>query len=235
MDVAETVTYDDDDQELEADLANGGAAKAEQKGLLTGLLSSLKTNIVGKEALSSEDVAAAVTVLQKRLQERNVSSEVASQVRAVTPCPRSSPYATRLPLSLPVRISTRTRKQLIGCKCLQVCASVSATLEGKKLASFTGVASLVRSAMEGAITRILSPKRSIDVLAAIRASQARGMPYSIVFVGVNGVGKSTNLAKIAYWLRQQDLRVMIAACDTFRCVALGTSAQLFAALQYRCA
>ena len=220
MDVAETVTYDDDDRELEADLANGGAAKGEQKGLLTGLLSSLKTNIVGKEALSSTDVAAAVTVLQKRLQERNVSSEVASQVRCdALPSKLSACHAPAA--AMPARASTRTRKQRTGRECLQVCASVSATLEGKKLASFTGVASLVRSAMEGAITRILSPKRSIDVLAAIRASQARGMPYSIVFVGVNGVGKSTNLAKIAYWLRQQDLRVMIAACDTFRCVALG--------------
>lgn len=26
--------------------------------------------------------------------------------------------------------------------------------------------------------------------------QAKGRPYSIVFVGVNGVGKSTNLAKV---------------------------------------
>ena len=81
MDGAEAVTYDDDDQELEAELSNGAdATKPEQKGLLTGLLSSLKTNIVGKEALSAEDVAAAVAVMQKRLQERNVSSEVAAQV-----------------------------------------------------------------------------------------------------------------------------------------------------------
>ena len=100
---------------------------------------------------------------------------------------------------------------------LQVCSSVAASLEGKKLASLTGVTSLVRFAMESAVTRILSPKRSVDILADIKASKARGMPYSIVFVGVNGVGKSTNLAKIAYWLRQQDFKVMIAACDTFRC------------------
>eukprot|EP01025_Chloroclados_australasicus_P043020 TRINITY_DN4577_c0_g1_i1.p2 TRINITY_DN4577_c0_g1~~TRINITY_DN4577_c0_g1_i1.p2 ORF type:complete len:248 (+),score=39.32 TRINITY_DN4577_c0_g1_i1:1-744(+) len=79
-----------------------------------------------------------------------------------------------------------------------------------------GVSAMVRSALEEALTRILSPKRTIDVLAEIRAAQARRMPYSIVFVGENGVGKSTNLAKIAYWLRQQNLRVMIAACDTFR-------------------
>lgn len=42
-------------------------------------------------------------------------------------------------------------------------------------------------------------------------------PYVIVFCGVNGVGKSTNMAKIAYRLKvKAELKVMIAACDTFR-------------------
>ena len=38
----------------------------------------------------------------------------------------------------------------------------------------------------------------------------RGKPYVIVFVGVNGVGKSTNLAKIAYWLLQNKMTVSCA-------------------------
>lgn len=46
-------------------------------------------------------------------------------------------------------------------------------------------------------------------------SQKR-VPYSITFVGVNGVGKSTNLSKVCFWLLQNDFRVLIAACDTFR-------------------
>jgi signal recognition particle receptor subunit alpha len=37
-----------------------------------------------------------------------------------------------------------------------------------------------------------------------------------VFVGVNGVGKSTSLAKVCYYLKQHNLSVMLAACDTFR-------------------
>ena len=41
----------------------------------------------------------------------------------------------------------------------------------------------------------------------VREAQARGKPYTVVFVGVNGVGKSTNLAKIAYWLLQNDVKV----------------------------
>ena len=44
------------------------------------------------------------------------------------------------------------------------------------------------------------------------------MPYSITFVGVNGVGKSTNLSKVCFWLIQNGMKVLIAACDTFRSV-----------------
>ncbi len=40
------------------------------------------------------------------------------------------------------------------------------------------------------------------------------------FCGVNGVGKSTNLAKICFWLVENHFRVLIAACDTFRAGAV---------------
>ncbi len=42
-----------------------------------------------------------------------------------------------------------------------------------------------------------------------QAAKARGKPYTIVFVGVNGVGKSTNLAKVAYWLLQNNISVRL--------------------------
>lgn len=78
-------------------------------------------------------------------------------------------------------------------------ASASRSLEGQRLAGFTGIGSFVRGAFEDALSGILN-KRAVDVLLDIKRAQARGRPYTIVFCGVNGVGKSTNLAKIAYWL-----------------------------------
>ncbi len=44
----------------------------------------------------------------------------------------------------------------------------------------------------------------------------KGRPYVLVFIGVNGVGKSTNLAKVAYLLKSQGFSIMLAACDNFR-------------------
>ncbi|KAL2613482.1 hypothetical protein R1flu_025174 [Riccia fluitans] len=98
----------------------------------------------------------------------------------------------------------------------KLCESVAASLVGKKLGSFTRVTSTVRSAMEEALLRILTPKRSVDILRDAQVAKEQGRPFVIVFVGVNGVGKSTNLAKVAYWLQQHGVSVMMAACDTFR-------------------
>ncbi len=74
----------------------------------------------------------------------------------------------------------------------------------------------MKNALEEALVRILTPKRTIDILRDAQEAKARGRPYSITFCGVNGVGKSTNLAKICAWLQQNGFSVMIAACDTFR-------------------
>lgn len=83
----------------------------------------------------------------------------------------------------------------------------------------------MQAALSTTITRVLTPKTSTDLLLSIRAklssaatstSSVGRVPYTITFVGVNGVGKSTNLSKVCFWLIQNGLRVLIAACDTFR-------------------
>jgi signal recognition particle receptor subunit alpha len=95
---------------------------------------------------------------------------------------------------------------------------------------FQGVKSEVNSALSAAITRVLTPKTSTDILLDIKrksTATTRSVtlqsdsplpkdPYTMTFVGVNGVGKSTNLSKVCFWLLQNRLRVLIAACDTFR-------------------
>ena len=45
-------------------------------------------------------------------------------------------------------------------------------------------------------------------------------PYVILVVGVNGVGKTTTIGKLAYLLRQQGKKVILGAADTFRAAAV---------------
>jgi fused signal recognition particle receptor len=56
----------------------------------------------------------------------------------------------------------------------------------------------------------------IDILKNIKSKK----PYVIVFIGINGVGKTTNLAKLAYLLKKNGLTCVVGACDTFRAAAI---------------
>ncbi len=45
-------------------------------------------------------------------------------------------------------------------------------------------------------------------------------PYVIMVVGVNGVGKTTSIGKLAYQFKKQGLNVILGAADTFRAAAI---------------
>ncbi|MBO7416388.1 MAG: signal recognition particle-docking protein FtsY [Bacteroidaceae bacterium] len=45
-------------------------------------------------------------------------------------------------------------------------------------------------------------------------------PYVVLVVGVNGVGKTTTIGKLAYQFRKRGLKVMLGAADTFRAAAI---------------
>ena len=127
-----------------------------------------------------------------------------------------------------------------------ICEVVEKQLLGKKVGTLVGVKRAVRHALEDAIERVLRPElggiggrgsgikkgKSVDVLRGVvekrekgRSSGLLGMggngggggrPYVIVMIGINGVGKSTSLAKIAYYLQSNQCNPLLAACDTFR-------------------
>lgn len=97
-----------------------------------------------------------------------------------------------------------------------VCRSVEASVKGRKLGTFESIFSVIDNALVASLRRILQPKNEINILRDVGAAKAMKKPYVIVLCGVNGVGKSTSLAKIAYWLQQNGLSVLIAAGDTFR-------------------
>ncbi|KAK7197321.1 signal recognition particle receptor like protein [Novymonas esmeraldas] len=97
-----------------------------------------------------------------------------------------------------------------------VCRSVEASLAGKRLGTFDSLYKTVEDAMTTSLRRILQPKREVNILRDVAAAKAAGKPYAVVLCGVNGVGKSTSLAKMTYWLQQNGNSVLLAAGDTFR-------------------
>lgn len=104
---------------------------------------------------------------------------------------------------------------------LALCESIKKSLLKTKTESFTTVKTTVKNALIDSLKKILTPKRKIDILKDALAAKARGEPYKVVFIGVNGVGKSTSLAKVGYYLKNKGkLNLIIAACDNFRAGAV---------------
>ncbi|MBJ04836.1 MAG: signal recognition particle-docking protein FtsY [Flavobacteriales bacterium] len=54
----------------------------------------------------------------------------------------------------------------------------------------------------------------------LEMSKNHDKPYVILFVGVNGVGKTTTIAKLANYLKKKNKKVLIGAADTFRAAAI---------------
>ncbi|KAJ5073537.1 intein-containing signal recognition particle receptor subunit alpha precursor [Anaeramoeba ignava] len=71
----------------------------------------------------------------------------------------------------------------------KICESIIVNLEGKKIGKFTRTVAVVKEAIEDSIMKILTPKKDINILKNIEESKTKGVPYTIVFCGVNGVGK----------------------------------------------
>ncbi|MFH1682780.1 MAG: AAA family ATPase, partial [Candidatus Woesearchaeota archaeon] len=75
----------------------------------------------------------------------------------------------------------------------------------------------IEETLKHTLTEILSIKQ-IDLLKKIKQKETK--PFVIAFFGVNGAGKTTSIAKLAYLLQQNGLKTVLAAADTFRAAAI---------------
>jgi len=64
-------------------------------------------------------------------------------------------------------------------------------------------------------------EKVLETVAKPLEIEAFPRPQVILVIGVNGSGKTTTIAKLAHWLKEQDYAVMLAAGDTFRAAAIG--------------
>ena len=82
---------------------------------------------------------------------------------------------------------------------------------------FMGVSEL-NGVLKDEISQLLSEnnKNSTNDFEIPKSS----VPYVIMVVGVNGVGKTTTIGKLAYQLKKKGLRIVLGAADTFRAAAI---------------
>ncbi|MBZ2165981.1 signal recognition particle-docking protein FtsY [Methanobacterium spitsbergense] len=97
--------------------------------------------------------------------------------------------------------------------------SVKDDLIGRKIRRRSDVTDFTRDALKKAISNILDIE-SKDVISLAENAKKSGEPLKIMFVGINGTGKTTTIAKISTYFLEKGYTPVIAASDTFRAGAI---------------
>jgi len=97
---------------------------------------------------------------------------------------------------------------------MEILGRVEAEAKRQKLEDASQLLSLLHQEILRTFTQVL---QNHTFLTQRIATGER--PYVILVVGVNGVGKTTTIGKLAYQLKQMGLEVLIGAADTFRAAA----------------
>ena len=132
---------------------------------------------------------------QKELKEKDID-EVLSELEIAL---MESDVATEVIDS----IKSDLKKNLIGT-----------TVEKEKIEN------IVKQSLRENISNLFNAAGKIDILSNIQKKKDTGEPYIVLFLGINGTGKTTTLAKVAYLLQQNKFSVVIAAADTYRAGAI---------------
>ncbi len=97
-----------------------------------------------------------------------------------------------------------------------VCEQMIKRLNGLQIKRLEDRKQIIKKHLQEVLLEILTPKQEVNLLKAIEAKRRKGEPYVIVFVGINGTGKTTTIAKIAQLLTGKGYSVVLACSDTYR-------------------
>jgi fused signal recognition particle receptor len=98
----------------------------------------------------------------------------------------------------------------------QICELTKKKLLGSRAGRLENLSKLFKEAIHDSVLEILTPEHPLDPIEFVRNKKEKGELTTILFVGVNGTGKTTTLAKMANLFKKNGFSVVIAAGDTFR-------------------
>ncbi|MHA1771297.1 MAG: signal recognition particle-docking protein FtsY [Candidatus Thorarchaeota archaeon] len=98
----------------------------------------------------------------------------------------------------------------------RICNLTKKRILGTRAGRLENLVKLFKNAIYEAILEVLTPERPLDILEFVQQKRTQGEPAILMFVGVNGTGKTTTLAKMTYLLKNNGFSVVIAAADTYR-------------------
>ncbi|NOR38366.1 MAG: signal recognition particle-docking protein FtsY [Candidatus Thorarchaeota archaeon] len=97
-----------------------------------------------------------------------------------------------------------------------ICELTKKKILGSRTGRLENLTKLFRSAVHDSVIEVLTPEYPLDLLEFAQKRKDEGDTTTILFVGVNGTGKTTTLAKLAHLYKENGFSVVIAAGDTYR-------------------
>ncbi|TFG10407.1 signal recognition particle-docking protein FtsY [Candidatus Thorarchaeota archaeon] len=98
----------------------------------------------------------------------------------------------------------------------RICELTKEKILGSRTGRFENLKKLFRQAIYDSVLEVLTPEYPLQPLEYAAARKQSGKTTVIMFVGVNGTGKTTTLAKVAHLFKKNGFSVVAAAGDTFR-------------------
>jgi fused signal recognition particle receptor len=102
----------------------------------------------------------------------------------------------------------------------KVCSEMKERLVGTDAPRFGGKADMVKTALTEALASVMNGRDKPDLIKMVEESRKKGEPFSIMFVGINGTGKTTTIAKITHMFKKAGYSVVLASGDTYRAGAI---------------
>lgn len=75
---------------------------------------------------------------------------------------------------------------------------------------------IVQENLKQVLLEVMTPEKNIDLLKKIEEKKQKKEPSILLFVGINGTGKTTTIAKVANLLKKNKYSVVLAGADTYR-------------------
>jgi fused signal recognition particle receptor len=97
-----------------------------------------------------------------------------------------------------------------------ICNEMEKRLDGVQVKRLEDKREIVKKNLREVLLEILTTNEKIDLLELAKEKQRMNQPSVIVFVGINGTGKTTSIAKVAKLLTKNGCSVVLACSDTYR-------------------
>jgi len=98
----------------------------------------------------------------------------------------------------------------------RICDELEKRLDGVQVKRLEDRKKIVEEDLRQVLLEIMLTNNKINLPKNIEEKRKQGEPFVIVFVGINGTGKTTTIAKVARFLNKKGYSVVLACSDTYR-------------------